>query len=352
VAVYFAYRCGYLGPTCKHLRRFDDATVVDWFRRHWRHVNEAESRAYVESILGVHVAYLGGVFSPMEGDFPPPPATMQDVADAVSGTYNSVICFEDHCLQVLTDDDEIDMAYYFFDDVFLERHAGLASLLLRDDWQLPDGAGEKGRFPEVHTTSPLEGVECGQRDGPGWLYAALLDLHSGENLGDLGPPQHVGGVRVADVCRWVMSLDAEQAEEFGYYFQSLRELLFSEDLAESDEERAFLDALRADPGDDLTWDVYSDWLQERGQRAAGYRLLERVLPRVDGSYQDSDAGRNLIQIGDHVVQLFAHVRDNDFDHWFFFDDLWCAAQPDLADALLHYASRWDVLSTGDEERIE
>jgi uncharacterized protein (TIGR02996 family) len=351
VAVYFAYRCGYLGPTCKHLRRFDDATVLDWFRRHWRHVSEEECRDYVETILGVHVAYLGGVFSPLEGEFPPPPATMQDVADAVTGTYYNAICFTDHCLQVLTDDDEIDMAYYFFDDVFLERHARLAALLLLEDWRLPDGAAKEGRFPDIHTASPFEGDESVNGAGPGWLYAGFLDLHAGEHLGDLSPPQHVGGVRVADICRWVMGIQAEQVEEFGYYFLRLRELLFSEDLAEYDEERAFLDALKANPGDDLTWGVYSDWMQERGQRAAGYRLLERALPRMDGG-SGSDPTRNLIQVGDHVVQLFAHVRDDDFDHWFFFDDQWCGAQPALADSLLRYASRWDVLSTGDEQRIE
>src|SRR2546429_228451 len=36
------------------------------------------------------------------------------------------------------------------------------------------------------------------------------------------------------------------------------------------EERAFLDALAADPGDDVTRLVYADWLDERGDDRAAY----------------------------------------------------------------------------------
>ena len=37
MAVYFVYRCDEIGePTGLHRRRFGDATVIDWFRRHWQ----------------------------------------------------------------------------------------------------------------------------------------------------------------------------------------------------------------------------------------------------------------------------------------------------------------------------
>ena len=61
--------------------------------------------------------------------------------------------------------------------------------------------------------------------------------------------------------------------------------------------------------------------------------------------------RNLVQVGEHVVQLFAHEDNNDYDHWYVFDDLWGAAHPALANALIRY-TRWDMLSTGNEERWE
>jgi hypothetical protein len=33
-----------------------------------------------------------------------------------------------------------------------------------------------------------------------------------------------------------------------------------------------------------------------------------------------------------------------FHQWFLFDDLWAAAHPALADGVLKFARRWDVLS--------
>ena len=36
--VYFAYRSFDLGPTGKYLKRFEDDTVLEWFRRHWKHL--------------------------------------------------------------------------------------------------------------------------------------------------------------------------------------------------------------------------------------------------------------------------------------------------------------------------
>src|SRR4051812_23851017 len=36
------------------------------------------------------------------------------------------------------------------------------------------------------------------------------------------------------------------------------------------EETAFLDALAADPGDDVTRQVYADWLEERGDERGDY----------------------------------------------------------------------------------
>ena len=80
-------------------------------------------------------------------------------------------------------------------------------------------------------------------------------------------------------------------------------------------------------------------------------MLEWALPHVFGPGEYHEKA-NLIQVGDHVVQLFAHASGDAFEHWFVFDDLWGNDQRDLADALLCYATRWDVLSTGDETRHE
>ena len=63
---------------------------------------------------------------------------------------------------------------------------------------------------------------------------------------------------------------------------------------------------------------------------------------------DHDALKSLVGTSDHLIQLCLHIGNwfgNDvFHQWLLFDDLWAGGNPDLADGVLRYAKRWDVLS--------
>ena len=53
MSVHFALRSHYEGPGGKHVRRFGDTTVLDWFRNRWAAVAEAENPSdWVERELG------------------------------------------------------------------------------------------------------------------------------------------------------------------------------------------------------------------------------------------------------------------------------------------------------------
>jgi uncharacterized protein (TIGR02996 family) len=157
-------------------------------------------------------------------------------------------------------------------------------------------------------------------------------------------------------------------------------------------EDGFRLALLEHPDDETTWDAYSDWLQEQGQRRAGLVVLERALQSVThfpvtqlphrawevlgcASIREAvriplkqacqdlsqvlinnppiarfrhDPDKSRIQVEEHLAQLCLHVaRWNDADlyhQWIFFDDRWAAAHPDLANGILRYQRCWDVLS--------
>ena len=63
---------------------------------------------------------------------------------------------------------------------------------------------------------------------------------------------------------------------------------------------------------------------------------------------DHDPSKSLVATSDHLAQLCLHVGDffgKDVHHqWIIFDDLWAGGHRDLADGVLRYAKRWDVLS--------
>ena len=84
---------------------------------------------------------------------------------------------------------------------------------------------------------------------------------------------------------------------------------------------------------------------ERGEPEPGIRLLERGMRRTYGLNDVGDPSRNVVQVCNHVAQVSIHAGGSSFDQWFVFDDLWGAAHPELANSLLRYCTRWDVLST-------
>ena len=73
--VYFAYRSFDHGPTGKYLRRFEDDTVLGWFRRHWEHLavedaDEADRR--LTEVLGCDGWFLWNPFRTAAAGLPCP----------------------------------------------------------------------------------------------------------------------------------------------------------------------------------------------------------------------------------------------------------------------------------------
>ena len=57
--------------------------------------------------------------------------------------------------------------------------------------------------------------------------------------------------------------------------------------------------------------------------------------------------KSLIHVEEHLAQMCldgSHGTGPYFGQWILFDDLWAVAHPELADALLTWCSRWDVLT--------
>lgn len=388
MAVYFVYRSHYDLPSGKHLRRFDDATVLDWFSDRWDYLVHGDgkpdesARARLRDLLGCHVYGLGSLFeAAAEEDVPAPESDEQLDACLHTHLYSEgPILYEPHCLTVQTDDDELEMAYYFFDDDYLRRHRARAAYLLHEDWRLPSGhAG--GHFRPRR--QPIDLSPAGT--GEGATYLVFNAYYDSSNLSDLEGGHRIEGVRLPDLARY-LAQNSPEDRHCPFELRLLRSqlLLPLPDLAPT--EAGLLDALLDNPADEVTWAAYSDWLLDHEGKLLGQVLLERALaesrhcpvarlcnsldlsffgfedvasarrhlkelianPKCDRSHHDPV--KSLIHVEEHLAQLCLHADrwgQHDLYHqWTFFDDLWASAHPDLADALLDYAATWDVLSTG------
>jgi uncharacterized protein (TIGR02996 family) len=355
MAVYFVYRSHYDNPGAFYLKRFAADTVLDWFRSIWKGVPNEEpdygASDHAQKLIGRNVYSLGSLFGKIHEESWPPPKTM----NALGGRLNDALYVGElkggaHHIQILTDDDELEMAIYLFDDHYAEQHPDRCAFLMRDDWRLPDG-GANGEF------KPPRGVptEKHRLAGEGRTYFAHFASYDSGGLTDLGPDGFtqcgvVRNARVPDVARFLFTPDIQAAREEEGPRSELAQLvggLHATVKAAKGQEAAFLKAVAANPNDTACWSAYSDWLLENDKPTLLERVLKQYSPDAGCDTSSRDPKKDTVVVQAHVAQASKHVakwgNENLYHHFIFFDDLWANAHPDLASSILRTANRWDPL---------
>src|SRR5262249_53023344 len=154
---------------------------------------------------------------------------------------------------------------YVFDDHYRKKKPGKADFLLLDGWELPAGESSK-RPPKLPQTRPN-----GQADGEGKVYLACGFVDCKYNLEDLSGAEHIAGLRLPDLARYVLLHPSRDDIAFPLYkvLDGLHEVL----KKPKGEDAGFLVAIRDQPDELMNWRAYSDWLQERDLPPAGLHLL-------------------------------------------------------------------------------
>jgi uncharacterized protein (TIGR02996 family) len=278
MAVHFVYRSHYHGPTGLYVKRFDEPSILDWFRHRWQGVRHDDgAHEYAEQLLGTSVYGFASLFDRIAEHSIPPPRSMralQEVFDEHLYVEGEVL-FSPHLIQVLTDDDEIQLAYYFFDDDYLARHGKRAAFLLNEGWRLPAEAGDGGFRPAEKTR------RIGKARGEGATYLVFHSFYDSGNLYDIEGAFRIDGVRLPQLAQYLARNDVpDDGCALGYDMSLLRSQLFPKGKKAKSPEDAFLFAIREHPEDDAPWLIFDDWLAERSGRSAGSVLLERAFRAV------------------------------------------------------------------------
>jgi len=334
----------------KHLRRFDDDTLLEWFQRNWAYLAVADRGLADQRLIevlgyGGWPLYMPFIHSAEQGL--PPPANMEDVAARMRVSLGNeyVLSHSPHVVEMMTEDDGEGGAVYFFDGHFLKTSGHRAAYLLHDAWRLPSGSGEGGFTPTAQTKElePTGG-------GPGATYAVFLMHESKYPIDDLLPAYCINGVRLPGLVGHLLAAPPDEA--FAGYLHLVPTLAFVGVSMPDPMEEAFLSAIRTDPYDDASWAAWNDWRAERGEEPPGIGLLRDAfarMARLPGSALDELGRKSLIHGEEHLIQMCLDGSHDDeaspyFGQWILFDDLWASAHPALADALLTWCARWDVLS--------
>jgi uncharacterized protein (TIGR02996 family) len=240
---------------------------------------------------------------------------------------------------VLTDDDETSLAMYWFTDAFAKARPERVAYLLREDWHLPEAVGPGGfkAKPGVNLLLPrLRAKKAMYVVEHTWDTTSALEwLSGGEKL---------PGLRLPDLVPWLLRRSAEEMEGLGngQILLTIREELDTILSAGEGIEAGFRAALKEQPADAATWSAYTDWLADQDRPRAELHLLDLAL-RARGV-----KGR-LLQVAPHcAARMLAHDEEGkEFDQLFLFDDVWASGNVDLANAILDYHGRFNVLDDWD-----
>ncbi|MGM1060081.1 hypothetical protein [Saccharothrix sp. Mg75] len=332
--MYFVYRSHCEGPLGKVVRRLPDETVLAWFRRGW---GCADPEGWVRDELGADVHDLDSVFrAARELGLPRP----EDDAELrvllhehlyVEGDDD--IRLDEHGLRVRTDDDEVELACFFFHDDVVEAAPDRLAYLLHEEWPLPDRADRSGPFDPGVPTTPT-GPPGG---GGATTYAVFLTFYDGESMARSRPPAFPG-VALPELARHLRAADVAGAP-WPPELMVLRALI----APDEDTLGPALDRCNRWPGFNSVAEP-EPWPGLPDEHPAAHLIAVELVEAAEyvrgRRPQDS-----LLRVGDHLVQLAVHCDEAfGYQQWYLFDTAWAAAHPDLARSLLRYAEHWDPLA--------
>lgn len=345
MSVYFVYRSHYEGPTGKYIKRFEEHSVLEWFQNHW--ISDDSDKAYeiAKKIFGCEVYGFAHLFNEIHENSLAKPASMAKLKQYLRAYpfVESEIKFSKNCIQIITDDDELEMAYYFFDEQFNKENAHKTSYLLYDNWHLPAAYSEKPLTSKIKTKRLSPGDA-----NDGVVYLVFLAFYDSLNLTDLEGAYSIKGIRLEELPAYLNS--CQPTDDWPFELRLLRSQLTG-DLSLTGLKASLSETTRfpvVGPVGSLEWADFGLNSVEKSRQEA-----EQMLKQL--KYHDSIKAmdRSLINVDKHIAQLclytgiedkFNSGTENQYHQWIFFDDKWLGANEDLGNSLLVYARQWDVLS--------
>jgi len=350
--LYFVYRSGYEGPSRKRVIELDCASVLEWFRQgcSWalEAGDEVSAHDQVVKWCGGHVYGLNSVFQSVSEQRLDLPETWTDLVALLDEHLYVEGCFaaREPVLSVITDDDEVTLAYFFVPQSYALLHPERTDYLLRPDWKLPDSAASLSAFADPPRIPLREIGPRGNKEGRTYLLS-LYDEDSGflHDLREFPAALLLPGVRVPDLATYLQ--EAVASEAWPQLLFALRAALGEDcDLSAATERcREWgVDRLAAvhDTG---------TYQEMRGRLAQRWADLSEREPRERPDLARGHASPHLLQFS--YCHEFNNVGRKVFHHdqWLVFDDLWASEHPHLAESLIRFAAQWDPLGAWDEDPL-
>jgi hypothetical protein len=319
----FVLRSPYL-PANRSICRLDARSPLDWFRSVWPRLRR-DATITSKALLDVEDLYGFGVFADhVRSNELAAPTASDDLQTLLKKNWysNNVEC-RDGFVLVETDDDEVELAFWWVsDEVFLTKQE-LFACYATDP--LPTEIGGGGFDP---------GYDIAVADaagGEGAVFCMFATVWDSGNLSDLPGPVEVRGLRLPGFADWLRAMPSglsdwleAMAGRSGYWHELDWLALVARHNAELDLPALLRRLAEVSP--------YS--ASEHGKEIRKGTLSENEL-RKDVRWLGSKQPTVLVQGSANSIEF--RLYDGFSWHvWFLFDDLWASAHPVLARSLLRF----------------
>lgn len=349
MSVYLVYRTPYNISNNKYLKKFEFNSIVDWFQYIWSFIDQDQETALqqLEDYLGIDIyGSWAWLLDRNELDeerirLIPPLNWEELIACLENGYHNQLIADpQERFIQVLTDDDELQMAYYIFDEQAVQDFPIQSSYLLAEA-EISEVFSPLTEF--LPKASPQIKLES-QLDLGKHLYFCYSDHSTGDNLESyVLRPIVINNCSLPYLFEYLWHSEAEQLPT---PLLMLRTHL-KKDLAYS------LERLVKFKDYDYFSYAHNTELRDCSPPLAYERMLEQIAQYQQQQPSLKNKSWKLLseyQYSSHFIQFSIHLEDWNsgtdrqslFDHWVCFDDYWAREHPILAEGILQYYQSWQV----------
>jgi hypothetical protein len=356
MAIWFVYRTHYEGVLSKRVRRVKAPSVLAWFQRKLVEAKKSAKPGNVANAeLGGRVYGLGTIFEAAKKEKLDPPKTIASLRAMLEEHLyvEGSIHLDAHTLRVSTDDDEVALAYFFFDDTAAKRNAARIAYLLHEDAKLPPAKGKGGKFKSPVPVASLEPAAVGEGLAPSErrrrrTYVCLLTFCDSDSLP--GSAHVFEGVRLPELAAHLRSVVphsevATWSKDFMETWPLEMRLLRAMVGGGDDDVVAGLTKCATYPTLGVGATNHSHLGVGAHAKAAAEFAAAAKAHKFDGT-----AKKTVLHASPHAV-LFSPHQTKAFGHqqWILFDDVWASSNANLAASILRYAAQRDPFGEGEDE---
>lgn len=316
--IYIAYRTGYKA-NYRQMASFQAESILDWFQQHWQTL---QSDKY-KDLLGFDIYGLP-LYQVKENEEIAKPQNMDELSDSIQRlVYCNELHADEHCLQVLTDDDEIELAWYVFDETYKQQNMDKLAV-----WFTKGDLPSLGELSVASTQSKQIDIADLPRlslanDADKATYLVASPIYDGANLEDTCAVK-LEGVRLPELIAKLVEIEEFEDDEIYTatstleYLQTIAKAINSNDITKI---IAVFNQYPATEVDEISIETFEE-------------LKEQSL--------GNEPEKSLLNINEHLIELGINSMGAYYNYYVMFDDLWVADNEQLATSLLHFGKGWQV----------